>query len=152
MKHEYSIYNIATWFLNKESMTPKKLQKLCYYAQAWSNALFGDPLIKDTNFEAWAHGPVSSELYSKYKDYRWNSIERSDTLNFEIDEQTNDLLESVWLTYGDKSANELEALTHTELPWKSARARVGVSEGQRCNEIISDEDMKNYYRSIYVGD
>ena len=35
----YSIYEIADWFLNKGPMTQKKLQKLCYYAQAWNYAL-----------------------------------------------------------------------------------------------------------------
>lgn len=152
MEHKYSIYDVAHWFLTRESMTPKKLQKLCYYAQAWSNALFDSPLISDTLFEAWAHGPVSSELYSEYKEYRWNPIEKIDELNVEFDERSADLLESVWLTYGDKSANELEALTHVEQPWKSARSRAGVYEGQRCNEAITNEDMKNYYRSIYIGD
>lgn len=29
----YSVYDIADWFLSKEEMAHKKLQKLCYYAQ-----------------------------------------------------------------------------------------------------------------------
>ena len=32
---KYSVFEIANWFLLKESMSHKKLQKLCYYAQAW---------------------------------------------------------------------------------------------------------------------
>lgn len=152
MDMNYSVHDIANWFLLKDSMTPKKLQKLCFYAQAWSNALFDKKLISDTQFEAWAHGPVSPELYRKYKSYRWNYIEKQEELDFKIDEMSNDLLESVWITYGDKSANELEALTHVEAPWISARARAGASEGSSCSEAIADEDMKNYYRSIYAGD
>ncbi len=30
----YSVYDIANWFLLKQEMTHKKLQKLCYYSQA----------------------------------------------------------------------------------------------------------------------
>ena len=41
----YSVFDIANWFLLKEEMTQKKLQKLCYYAQAWCYALKGYRLI-----------------------------------------------------------------------------------------------------------
>lgn len=27
------VTDVAKWFLSHESMTPKKIQKLCYYAQ-----------------------------------------------------------------------------------------------------------------------
>nr|DAX92906.1 MAG TPA: hypothetical protein [Caudoviricetes sp.] len=30
-----SVFDIANWFLTKEAMTPKKLQKLVYYYFAW---------------------------------------------------------------------------------------------------------------------
>ena len=61
---QYSIFDVSEWFLSKESMTPKKLQKLSYYFEAWCHALFNRSLINDTRFEAWIHGPVSPELYS----------------------------------------------------------------------------------------
>ena len=32
---EMTVSNVAKWFLSKESMTPKKLQKIVYYAYAW---------------------------------------------------------------------------------------------------------------------
>lgn len=51
-------------------MTPKKkLQKLTYYAEVWSHALLDRSIVNDTNFEAWAYGPASSELYGKYRDF-----------------------------------------------------------------------------------
>ena len=58
----FTIFDIANWFLSKEGMTHKKLQKLCYYAQAWYLALYKNKLI-DGYFEAWVHGPVNSSLY-----------------------------------------------------------------------------------------
>lgn len=146
---QYSIFEIANWFLTKASMTPKKLEKLSYYAEAWSNALYGKGLVNDTEFEAWAHGPVAPELYRKYKSFGWNLIP-SKIKSQITDPQTLDLLESVWVTYGDKSANELEALTHAEDPWR--KARKGLSEGEPSQEKISKKDMKEYYRSIYNGD
>ncbi|KAA0967473.1 DUF4065 domain-containing protein [Streptococcus cristatus] len=147
---KYSIFNISDWFLSKEAMTPKKLQKLSYYFEAWSHALFNDSLISDTTFEAWVHGPVSPELYSRYKEFGWNDIEQTEDNSDLFDNKTLDLLESVWITYGSKSANELEALTHSELPWINARK--GLGETEPSHEPINAEDMKEYYRSIYIGD
>ena len=62
----HTVFDIANWFLEKQSMTHKKLQKMCYYAQAWSYALKNRPIM-DAEFEAWVHGPVCRELYEKYK-------------------------------------------------------------------------------------
>lgn len=146
---QYSIFEIADWFLSKASMTPKKLEKLTYYAEAWSNALYGKSLINDAEFEAWAHGPAAPTLYQQYKSYGWNMIPKKPE-DETFDSQVLDLLESVWVTYGDKSANELEALTHSEVPWK--KARKGLPEGASSQEKISKKDMKEYYRSIYNGD
>ena len=42
---EHSIFDVAEWFLQKESCSHKKLQKLCYYAVAWSYALFDESLF-----------------------------------------------------------------------------------------------------------
>ncbi|HFR5302679.1 TPA: Panacea domain-containing protein [Streptococcus equi subsp. zooepidemicus] len=147
---QYSVYSIADWFLSKDSLTPKKIQKLSYYFEAWANALYGKSLINDTQFEAWVHGPVSPELYNKYREYKWQEVPQKEVDQNIYEKDALELLESVWLTYGDKSANELEALTHSEEPWK--KARVGLSETEVSNNIIDVEDMKKYYASIYIGD
>nr|WP_250161443.1 type II toxin-antitoxin system antitoxin SocA domain-containing protein [Furfurilactobacillus milii] len=131
-------------------MTPKKLQKLAYYFEAWGWALLHRSVISDTHFEAWAHGPVSPELWREYHAYGWNKIDKEETAPGIDNQDLNDLLEAVWVTYGDKSANELEALTHTETPW--IRARGGLKDGDRCSTPISDGDMERYYASIYNGD
>ena len=36
------IYDIAKWFLSQSSMTPKKLQKMVYYAYAWFITLMNE--------------------------------------------------------------------------------------------------------------
>ena len=69
----YTVLDVAQWFLAKEPMTHKKLQKLCYYAQAWHLALLNEPLFNE-NVEAWIHGPVIPALYAKYADYGWSDI------------------------------------------------------------------------------
>ncbi|WP_336507207.1 Panacea domain-containing protein [Paenibacillus larvae] len=54
---ESTVYDVAKAFLHLESMTPKKLQKLCYYAYSFYLAIYEKKLFDD-NFEAWVHGPV----------------------------------------------------------------------------------------------
>lgn len=143
---KYSIFDVANWFLSKESMTHKKLQKLCYYAQAWCYALKGYKLT-DTTFEAWAHGPVSPVLYERFKDFGYNTIRLCGNFIPPFDREDLELLESVWITYGNHTGNALEALTHNELPWKVARQ--GYRPGERCSIPISPDLMRSYYLSIY---
>lgn len=142
------IFDLANWFLAKEPMTHKKLQKLCYYAVAWGWALMNKPIVKDSDFEAWVHGPVSKPLYDKYKGSGWNNIKKEkESPKFPSD--IEELLKSVWDTYGDKDGNELEALSHSEKPWKEARTN--LNEEERGDVKINPETMKSFYLSIYAG-
>ena len=143
------IFDVAEWFLQKESMTHKKLQKMCYYAQAWSYTLRDCPIADDTTFEAWVHGPVSPMLYDKYRESGWTLLE-SDNRELPFDEIEIDLLESIYITYSEMSANEIEALSHSEPPWLNARR--GYSPDARSSAPILIDDMKDYYKSIYIGD
>ncbi|RJV85786.1 DUF4065 domain-containing protein [Erysipelotrichaceae bacterium AF19-24AC] len=156
MNANYTIFQIAKWFLEKDSMTLKRLQKLCYYAQAWFYTLKRVKLA-DTEYEAWAHGPVSPALWGKLKGkyydygpmYDFNVSDLPNSVNI-TDPDDIELLEMVWNTYGDQSGTSLEALSHSEKPWKNARGN--CSEGERCNSVISLESMRDYYSSIYEGD
>ncbi|WP_331696945.1 Panacea domain-containing protein [Mycoplasmopsis agalactiae] len=150
MRNKYSYKDISGWFLSKESMTPKKLQKLTYYAEAWAYALLDDGILKDTAFQAWIHGPVSPELWKDYRDYGWNEIEKKAFDESKLDKNVLELFDAVWTTYGDKSGYELEAVSHSEEPWKNARK--GLGEFEASNRLISPDDMRNYYKSIYSGD
>ena len=145
---KYSVFDIADWFLKKGNMTQKKLQKMCYYAQAWCYALNGYRLM-NSDFQAWIHGPVSPALYEKFRRFRYDTIKIKGNVNIELDKQDEELLEDVWETYGDRTGNALEALTHREAPW--IEARKGYSENERCTVVISPESMKRYYKSIYLG-
>ena len=145
---KYSVFDIADWFLKKGNMTQKKLQKMCYYAQAWCYALNGYRLM-NSDFQAWIHGPVSPALYEKFRRFGYDTIKIKGNVNIELDKQDEELLEDVWETYGDRTGNALEALTHREAPW--IEARKGYSENERCTVVISPESIKRYYKSIYLG-
>ncbi len=145
---KYSVLEIANWFLAKKPMSHLKLQKLCYYAQAWNYALKNSRLI-DTDFQAWVHGPVSPALYEKFRGFGFDSIKIKGNYKSVIEDEDLELLESVWTTYGEYAANALEALTHRELPW--IEARVGYKADERCQVVILPSTMRKYYLSIYNG-
>ena len=145
---KYSVFEIANWFLAKENMTQKKLQKLCYYAQAWCYALKGFRLA-NTDFQAWVHGPVSPVLYERFRSFGYDVIKMSGNYVSKIDVEDQRFLQDVWETYGDRTGNALEVLSHRELPWQEARR--GYASDERCGVIISPITMATYYRSIYNG-
>ena len=82
-----TVFDVANWFLSKESMTPKKLQKLVYYAYSWYLTLVNESKddltakLFTSRLEAWVHGPVFPELYQKYKGY--SSIDEVRDMNID---------------------------------------------------------------------
>jgi len=143
-----NVKDIATWFLNKDSMTHKKLQKLCYYAQAWYCALYdGDPLF-DERIEAWVHGPVCPTLFMAYRDYRWQEIpQMADDVVKGFCKKVKRVLDAAYETYGDLTGDELEAATHNEFPWNEARK--GLDYWEPCNNPISTQTMREFYAKQY---
>lgn len=149
MNDQYTIFDIADWFLSKESMTHKKLQKLCFYAKAWHLVLFNKTNITSEEFQAWVHGPVSPTLYQKYKVFGWTPIDKIDSSSI-TNPIIDDFLQKIWDTYGELDGHQLESLTHKESPWISARA--GLNTWDSSTRVISEDSMHNYYSSIYQGE
>lgn len=140
----FTIYEIANWFLAKESMTHKKLQKLCYYAQSWFLANQGEPLVVN-RFEAWIHGPVCPDLYTQYKDYGWAKIPKINNDLCTLEPSIQNFLQEVWNTYGSYCDFELENISKSEYPWQHARENIPASHYNR--NPISWTDMQEYYKN-----
>jgi len=143
---DFSVFDVADIFLSLESMTHKKLQKLCYYAQAWHLALLDKPLFNEP-IEAWIHGPVVPQLYQEYKQYGWEEIPRKVCASEKIKGNSLELLKEVYKVYGQLDGDELEILSHEEEPW--IKARQDLDELEPSHEIISHDIMRNYYLKIY---
>ncbi|MEV2350117.1 type II toxin-antitoxin system antitoxin SocA domain-containing protein, partial [Paenibacillus larvae] len=92
-------------------------------------------------FEAWVHGPVNYKLYLDYREFGWSPI-KEDTKGFQEDSIFDDnqlhVLDQVWKKYGRLNVKVLEALTHSEDPWKIARIY--------SRAIIVKDDMMSFYR------
>lgn len=142
-------------------VTPKKLQKMLYYSQAWHLALtaennedeeIGNSLLFNENFAAWVHGPVIPEVYNKYKNNKsqpitesgFYDLEYTDVLNADEIDNLNDVIDR----YGELSGNQLEALSHAELPWLEARN--GILPLDSSNVIINNKTMYDYYSKLLV--
>lgn len=91
---------VAKWFLSRQSMEHKKLQKLCYYAQAWHCALESKPLFSE-RIEAWVHGSVIPALYQQYKGYGWQSMPQVNGFDEScLSPEALEVLNAVYDTYG----------------------------------------------------
>ncbi|RFS20461.1 DUF4065 domain-containing protein [Chitinophaga silvatica] len=151
----YTANKVADWFLAHlntnagDTISPLKLQKLVYYAQAWHLTKFNKPLF-DEPIEAWVHGPVVPSLFYRFKDTCRegiiNSLEVSDVTDFPF--ATNQLLEEVYFVYGEHSAGYLEKLTHSEPPWIEARRGLQIYE--KNDTKITHEAMIEYYSSLQM--
>jgi len=142
----------AKYFLTKpdrdagDDITHLKLQKLCYYAQAWHLALFDTSLFPG-RFEAWPHGPVCPDIWQAYRDRGAAPIEAPADFDVAcVSEGDRSFLNDIWDVYGRYSAKYLEEMTHQEDPW--LRARGGLPPGARCNTAISEESMRAYYAPL----
>lgn len=125
-------------------MTPKKLQKMCYYAYSWYLTLYNKNLFDDGKFEAWVHGPVNVKLYRKYREYGWSNIEKQKEpeLNIEL----KGFLNLIFDTFSRYDGDQLEIMTHSEEPWLEARK--GYEPDEACNVLISDDTIKSFYSRL----
>ena len=140
---------IAKFFLTKKELTPKKIQKLVYYAYSWFSALNNEDANHIDNIlfsevpEAWLHGPVFPSLYQEFKSYNWNEVPKIDEeMKFENDD-LDSFLNDVWNQYGIYSTDQLEYMTHQEIPWINARNKSNLGHNK-----IDLKDIFNYYNEL----
>lgn len=114
-----------------DPLTNLRLQKLLYYAQAWSMVVRGSDLFPE-GLQAWRFGPVVPEVYHHCKAKEpepkpaspkptpkpifLEDFEGIPDSSFEIRE----FLGKVWEAYKDYSASALYKKTHQEKPWVTA--------------------------------
>jgi uncharacterized phage-associated protein len=142
-----NVFDVAKYILQKTGkISTWKLQKLCYYAQAWSIVWTGIPLFNE-EFEAWRNGPVCPELFRQHKgmyNIDAETLIAGDSCNLTDDEK--DSIESVLDVYGKWQPYQLAEQTHYEAPWRDARENLGVLE--HGHNVISKGAMSDYYGAL----
>lgn len=144
-----NVFNSARYVLEKcGPMSTWKLQKLCYYCQAWSLAWTGEPIFQE-DFEAWSNGPVCPELFHAHKGLFIVALSdipaRRESEPALTDEQ-KETIDCVLEEYGSWEPYELREQTHEESPWKDARGDFPV--GARCQTVIEKVAIGEYYGSL----
>ena len=141
-----NVFNVAKYILEKcGDMSTMKLQKLCYYAQAWSLVWDDRPLF-DEDFQAWANGPVCNELFQKTKGKFLVTASDETGGAGDLTDNQKDTINKVIEYYEPHNAQWLSRLTHLEDPWKNARAN--LPEDAHSDAIISKESMALYYGGL----
>src|SRR5665213_2547469 len=136
-----SVHDVAAYILSKVGpMSAMKLQKLVYYAQAWSLVWEDRPIFK-ARIEAWANGPVVPALYQHHRgSFKVNSWSLGNADNIEPTDRST--LNAVVKFYGHKSPQWLSDLTHIERPWVNARK--GIAPGVPSKKEITLQSMAEY--------
>ena len=139
-----TVHDVAAYIMKRSGpMTAMKLQKLAYYAQAWSLVWDDAPLFR-ARIEAWANGPVVPALYDchrgQFKLTSWNGEPGK------VAGSKKETIDAVLDYYGGKSSFWLSQLTHREDPWRNARR--GMAAGERGNNEITHAAMAEYYGGL----
>ena len=134
-----SAHDVAA-FIDREwgRPTSMKLQKLLYYAQAWSLVWDGGPLFAEP-IEAWADGPVVRSVFGRRK----HGVEQGDP--DELSDAQQETVREVLRVYARHQGDWLSSLSHRELPWCEARG--STPSGERSTSIISLATMRAFYGS-----
>jgi len=140
-----SAFDVAAYILREAGpMTAMKLQKLCYYSQAWS-LVWDEAPIFDEQIEAWANGPVVPQLFRQHRGaLTVAQFNTGDPQKLTADQQQT--VDVVLTTYNPYTAQQLSELTHSEQPWIDARRGLGPTE--RGSAVISHEAMREFYGSL----
>lgn len=144
------ILEVAKYFYSKNiQLTDKQIQKLVYYAYSWYIVQYNDDpqninnRLFEQHPEAWVHGPVFRHLYNQMNNNRIILLENLNNIN--LPDNLKLFLDIIYNVYGKYTGNQLENLTHSELPWIEARR--GYCTDERCAEYLSDKTIYNYYKN-----
>lgn len=141
-----TIFDTAKYILERHGrMSTMKLQKLCYYAQAWS-LVWDDMELFPEDFEAWANGPVCKKLFDITKGIFSVTADDEPGDSNNLTDNQKDTINRVLAHYAVHDAQWLSQLTHMEAPYQ--QARVDVPAGISSSNIISKESMAIYYGGL----
>ena len=141
-----SVFDVAKYILEKQgSMITWKLQKLCYYAQAWHYTWTEKRLIKE-DFQAWRNGPVCRELFNVHKGKFMIGAEdiEGSTENLSADEKES--IDVVLKDYGNREPYDLREQVCFEKPWREARG--DLPPDVNSENVITLASMGEYYGSL----
>ena len=144
MGEPVGVQDVAQYILDTlGDVTTKKLQKLCYYAQAWSLVWDDAPLFGD-RIEAWVEGPVVPTLYDVHRGrYQVRNILEGDPGR--LSEEQRYTVDAILREYGKIAPDKLVERTHIEAPWRDARQGKNLPPNQPGHVEITHDSMAEFY-------
>ena len=145
-KPVYRIEDVAAYILVRQPQpcSAQKIQKLCYYTQAWYLARYGTPLF-DHDFEAWRSGPVSPALYKYHAgrvDFPASELLKV-TFARTLSQEDKSFIDKVLAVYDRYTGLHLRYITQSEDPWKDTREVYTTFKTD--DSKISEQCMIEYY-------
>lgn len=141
-----TVFDTAAYILEQQGpMSTMKLQKLCYYAQAWS-LVWDDAPLFDEDFEACANGPVCKPLFSVTQGQYAVKAQDEPGSSDHLTQEQKDTIDRVLEHYAPHDAQWLSQLTHMEDPWRLARN--GLPDRVVSDRVITKESMAMYYGGL----
>ncbi len=151
MNGQVSVMDVAAYILDRRGrMSTWKLQKLCYYSQAWALVWDDAPLFGE-RIEAWANGPAVPDLYAHHRGrFYIAAAKKGNASRLDVDQR--ETVDAVLDFYGGKSAAWLSGLTLKERPWREARHRENLTMGERGSAVIPLDSMAEYYGGLHSAE
>ena len=136
-----NVFDVAKYILDSIGgrISTMKLQKLCYYSQAWTLAWDRESLFVE-DFLRWDNGPVCKQLFDLHKGefYIASAMIPQNFLSATLTDEQIGNIDRVIEDYGKYSGAELSEITHSEAPWRTTKK----------DQVISKEAIKNYYSAL----
>lgn len=142
----HNITAVANYFLTKEKMNKYKLQQLCYLYSGWITAYQSNANISNNIFVTSPHGPQNASLVHEYEKYGFEVIDVISSTNVNFNDVERFVLESVWITYGDKSYEELEVINISSPPYHNTEYYYGLNYPVNTH-LIKEHFKKEKYRN-----
>lgn len=158
---QIDVIKLADYILSQlGEMSHLKLQKLIYMVEGYHLAYFGGESLVGEKFQAWTHGPVCRKVFDilkdtsiLYGDVRYEQadgeIAPKEILKQNLSSEQMELIDEVLSMYAHESGISLEGITHKQFPWLNARN--GLPYYAKCENIISTEDMRQYFETLIEG-
>lgn len=141
------IDSVIQYLLNQcEDITPLALQKALYYIQGFYYAFYKAFLFSE-DCQAWVHGPVYKNIYSRYKDYHFDPIKKAASFDASIfSSEERAIYDSVINNICCYSGKVLERFTHNEAPWLITRGDLPITAPS--DRIIEKELIGSYFEAV----
>lgn len=148
-------YLITLFNKDKNNITQLQVQKLMYFFEAYYMVKHKEiDKLYDCNFNAWAFGPVATQLYSKLKKYGSGNIilgEEQKEIAESIDNRKKEILKEIYEFFKDFTPMQLVEITHRKnSPWYEVWHKNGEKVVYGEASYIDKMKTRDWFKENFV--